>query len=848
MNRSILYLGIIAFVFAGLHTAAATPLAITPTSATLDSGQNITFTTNGAATWSVGQGLKVLSGCPSGPATNTICTVSANTVSFSTPASVTATAPTTPPSGYSGTATATVTVDPALINSAITPASPIIDSGQSIKLTANPTGGTGPYTYTWSGTSASCTTATCTVSPTSNTVYYVKVTDASSGNQTTYTQQDSVTVYPSPSVLVSPVTTNTIDMGQSVLISATPSGGTGNFLYSWAPATRTNCPGFTSSTTNAFTYTPTTNTLNCEFTVTVTDNGVSAGATPSGDAQASGTTGMIKVNIDPTVSISPKYSVLDSGVSETYTFTVYNGIGSFQIELFNATGNRQVGSNAIISAPDGSNTITFTANALASSTFTYNAIVTDTGSNAGPYVFSSASNTITVNPALNVSVSPEFAIAHGNHDLTLTANVSGGTTPYTYNWFVDGNTVSLGTNSTFVYNRVALQREGVVNTSASVPDNVMVVIGDSGEGSARFNSTISHTGSIGVNGIKIPSNGIFTLPLDNVTLKIISNSSSTISANVMVANDTGNVTSAPSGKNRAFNKLTVLNISVSSASNNNLNKSVTLNFGGLSVNTSAIAPYILSGSTWTEITPFTVNTITNTITFSIPGDPIVGVFQNTYVPPPSNNYGGSYGGTGGGESGGGGPVTTVTAYSNSTENGWRISQFAQDAYEIVTINGTPFNVVENYMTSNPGTAGVTVNGNSYSLNQGTPVLVSGNYYLELMNVSWAPILHSVTIDVYEKIAPKAPAPSSNSTGSTNATKKAKAPPPAVQQNTTKSTGNATSAAAPAPTNAGRHPNSAALPVAIGSGVAIAVAIAVAASRRRKPQAAASKGRGNRKDR
>ena len=567
--------------------------------------------------------------------------------------------------------------------------------------------------------------------------------------------------------------------------------------------------------------------------------------------QAINSTGTIKVNIDPTVSISPKYSVLDSGVKETYTFTVYNGISPFQVELFDVTGGKQLDSNVIISAPSGSSTISFTANALASNTFTYNAIVTDTGSSAGPYTFSSASNTITVNPALSVSVSPAFAIAHGNHNLVLTANVFGGTTPYTYNWFVDGNTVSsLGTNSTFTYNRVALKREGVVDASASVPDNVMVVIGDAGEGSASFNSVISHTGSIGANGIKIPSNGIFTLPVDNVTLKIISNSSSTISANVMAANDTGNVTSAPSGKNRAFSKLTILNISVSSASNENLNKSVTLNFGGLSVNTSAIAPYILSGSAWTEITPFTVNTIANTITFSIPGDPVVGVFQNTYVPPPSNNYGGSYGGTGGGVGGGSGPVTIVTAYSNSTESGWRISQFAQDAYEIVTINGTPFNVVENYMTSNPGTAGVTVNGNSYSLNQGTPALISGNYYLELMNVSWAPILHSVTVDVYEKIAPKQPAPSTNSTGSTNATKKAKAPQPApaAQQNTTQGKGNVTSAAAPAPSNAGRHPNNAALPVAIGSGVAIAVAIAVAASRRRKPQAAASKGRGSQKDR
>ena len=69
------------------------------------------------------------------------------------------------------------------------------------------------------------------------------------------------------------------------------SGGTGSYAYAWSVAGGTSCPWFTSSTSSSFTYTPSSTTSNCQFTVTVTDTGI----IPA-HAAASGTTAQITVN------------------------------------------------------------------------------------------------------------------------------------------------------------------------------------------------------------------------------------------------------------------------------------------------------------------------------------------------------------------------------------------------------------------------------------------------------------------------------------------------------------------------------------------------------------------------
>jgi len=118
------------------------------------------------------------------------------------------------------TITSILTINPALTAGDITQPSPTINSGKSITLTANPLGGTTPYTYQWySGSSSTiCTTQisgttstnTITVTPSSSTYYCYQVTDSASSPETVMSASDLVTVSsssPSPQIIYSvPIT------------------------------------------------------------------------------------------------------------------------------------------------------------------------------------------------------------------------------------------------------------------------------------------------------------------------------------------------------------------------------------------------------------------------------------------------------------------------------------------------------------------------------------------------------------------------------------------------------------------------------------------------------------------
>jgi len=105
-----------------------------------------------------------------------------------------------------------LTVNPLLLANPITPSNAIISSGQSITLTANPSGGTPPYSYQWySGTSSNClndapisgaTSSTYTASPTTSTYYCYKVTDSASTPETNMSASDLVTVSTLPPYII----------------------------------------------------------------------------------------------------------------------------------------------------------------------------------------------------------------------------------------------------------------------------------------------------------------------------------------------------------------------------------------------------------------------------------------------------------------------------------------------------------------------------------------------------------------------------------------------------------------------------------------------------------------------
>ncbi|MEM4098125.1 MAG: hypothetical protein QXS81_05520 [Candidatus Micrarchaeaceae archaeon] len=149
------------------------------------------------------------------------------------------------------------------------------------------------------------------------------------------------------------------------------------------------------------------------------------------------------LTIDPAptlTSLTPSNTILDSGQSVTYNVILSGGTGPFTVNLM----NNGVVVNTIIwktLTPVG-NVITFGANIPAIGSQTFNVIATDNGAST-PYVFNSASNTITVNPAPSIAltVTPSNSITYGEA-FTVNAVISGGTGNFLVVWTLNGNTIT----------------------------------------------------------------------------------------------------------------------------------------------------------------------------------------------------------------------------------------------------------------------------------------------------------------------------------------------------------------------------------------------------------------------
>src|SRR5438093_1856760 len=158
---------------------------------------------------------------------------------------------------------------------------PTIDTGQSITLTANPSGGTTPYSYNWYS-AAGCPSgslipgailSTYLASPTSTETYSYKITDSSEGTPSASQCSSSDTVVVNPALAAGAISPSgpTIDSGQSISIASHASGGTLPLSYQWYSDSSCLEPisGATSSTYMA---SPTTTT---SYSYRVTDSAYS---------------------------------------------------------------------------------------------------------------------------------------------------------------------------------------------------------------------------------------------------------------------------------------------------------------------------------------------------------------------------------------------------------------------------------------------------------------------------------------------------------------------------------------------------------------------------------------------
>jgi hypothetical protein len=329
-------------------------------------------------------------------------------------------------------------------------------------------GGTTPYTYTWHPGGSTNPTVTGLAAGT----YTVTVKDANG-----CTANHTVIITQPTKLKVTVSESDVLCNGQSTgSATATPSGGTGAYTYSWAPSGGTNA---TASNLSAGTYTVTvTDANNCSVTASTTITqptalSVTAGSTNvvcygaytgTASASASGGKGTYNYLWLPT---GGTHSTANGLSAATYTVTVTDANGCTAtatttitqpatpfIATATATGVCGSGNNsASVSASGGTSPYTYTwspsggtgTNATALSAGIYTVTVTDA-------IGCTAKATVNVANLVSpsVTISPNAVSIYSGQPVTLVSSVSGGAYPYTYSW-----TPSTSLSCTTCYNPVS---------------------------------------------------------------------------------------------------------------------------------------------------------------------------------------------------------------------------------------------------------------------------------------------------------------------------------------------------------------------------------------------------------
>ncbi|MCL4373585.1 MAG: hypothetical protein M1360_01435 [Candidatus Marsarchaeota archaeon] len=194
-------------------------------------------------------------------------------------------------------------------------------------------------------------------------------------------------------------------------------------------------------------------------------------------------------------SLTPSNSVIDSGQYVTYTVSVSSANVPFTANLVLVSNTIPISINGVSAVPGSVvNTIVSSTNGIVTfnsllitttsstgGTATFNVIATD----STPTTFNSVSNTITVDPALSVSISPTSATYDAGQTITLTATPSGGTGSYSYQWYNDtsgsGVAISGKTSATFTETAGATAQTVkyyvIVTDTATTPDTATSTTG-----------------------------------------------------------------------------------------------------------------------------------------------------------------------------------------------------------------------------------------------------------------------------------------------------------------------------------------------------------------------------------
>ncbi len=449
---------------------AALSVSVSPVSVTLDVGQSKLFTSAVSGGTSPYSYQWYLNNAPVSGATSSSWTFTpSSSGSFTVYVNATDNVGTRAKSNI-----APVTVNPSL-SVTVSPSSVVMDVGQSQLFTSSVSGGTSPFTYQWylNGSPVSgATSSTWTYAPASagsNTVY-VRVTDAVSVAATSNTVPVTVNGLLSVSILPNSVT---LDVGQSQLFTSGVAGGTAPYFYQWY----LDDSPVSGAIYSTWTFLPTVAGSHSVY-VKVTD---------SVGAQAISNTVAITVNDQPSVTISPASITLDVGQSQLFTSNVVGGTSPFAYQWY-------LNDSAVSGATNSLWTFT------PSSAGSYNIYVNVTDS--AFFTAQSSLAEVTVNAALSVTISPSSATLDEGQSQLFASAVSGGTEPYSYQWYLDDNPVSGATDAAWTFSPASAgsyQVYVIVTDSRAIPtsaqsDNASVTVNSAPSISILPNSAVLDVG------------------------------------------------------------------------------------------------------------------------------------------------------------------------------------------------------------------------------------------------------------------------------------------------------------------------------------------------------------------
>jgi PKD repeat protein len=388
-------------------TTYTDPVYATPSASRVsaDVGQSVTFTT--AASGGTGGGYtyswtNLPTGCSGTTSTVTCIVGAAQTVSISVSG-----ADSNGFAASSGTLSFTVYSDPTVASP--TPSKTSVDVGQTLTFSTSASGGSGGYTFGWSGLPTGCSGSSATISctPTGSGSFTVTATATDTNGFLATSSSLAYTVFADPTVSTPSASKTSADIGQAVTISAAATLGTGTYTtYTWSNLP-TGCAGSTASVS----CTPTASGT-FSVTVTVTDsNGYTSASSPSLS---------FTVYSDPAVT-TPTASKTSVDVGQTVTFTASASSGS---------GSYTYAWTGLPAGCSGS-TASFSCTPSASGSFTIKVTVTD--SNGFAQTSGALAYTVYADPAVTAPTASPASVDVGQ-TASLSVTASSGSGGYTYSW------------------------------------------------------------------------------------------------------------------------------------------------------------------------------------------------------------------------------------------------------------------------------------------------------------------------------------------------------------------------------------------------------------------------------